>query len=217
MRSKEAEYGWSNWVRIATSNDITQINSDLVNRGITGDLRNGGASFARGLTFENLLSSRSVVFFTNWNNDTEHFPHGFGVGIKIPAAEDGRYSFITYLCMDSASDSAKCKMYHGRFRYVNSQILQSDWKLVGDEAFVNFTGDSILNFYLSNKNCHGCFVVSATPTDAPPGSGEGYIKFMRDEISHRVIVIFYSYNDSAKIWHRCINVNNWLTEWKQIN
>lgn len=99
---------------------------------MSGNLRNAGASFANGLTFEKLLASRSTVFFSNWYQDREHFPISYGVGIKIPVAEDGNYSFIVYLGMSSASDDAEIGLYYGRFKYTNSQIVQSKWIKSGE-------------------------------------------------------------------------------------
>lgn len=101
-----------------------------------------------------------------------------------------------------------------------AQIRKDLDKLNSDLLPLNFSGESIILFYVSryprNKTMRGCFIVSPNfPTDLPPNEGEGYVEFLRDEIGHRVIVLFHGYG-SKKTWRRNILSNGWSGEWIQI-
>ncbi len=101
-----------------------------------------------------------------------------------------------------------------------AQIRKDLDKLNSDLQPVNFSGESILQFYLNlyrtNTALRGCFIVSPNvPVDSPRIGSEGYVEFLRDVSGGRVIVLYYEYA-SKKMWARSIFIDKWMGEWVQI-
>lgn len=89
-----------------------------------------------------------------------------------------------------------------------------------DLQFLNFSGDTILNFYLNHKNSKGCFILNTKmPEDLPDGfTGEGYIEFLRDESSRRCIVKITQYNSFEPLLSlRSIFREEWSGKWIKLN
>lgn len=83
------------------------------------------------------------------------------------------------------------------------------WRDVG--VFADFTGSTILEYYINHKYAPGCFVVSPVfPTDAPI-QAEGFIEFRRDAGGARVVCIYNTYSHGTKAsYYRSIFNNTWL-------
>ena len=68
-----------------------------------------------GITWDNLISSKKVEFFTNWDDNT-HFPALYGSGVMIPALDAGQ-RFLYYQCTE--------KCWFGMY---NKQTNTISWK-----------------------------------------------------------------------------------------
>ena len=109
----------------------------------------------------------------------------------------------------------------GRILKEGQDALQDQiTQINSDLQFLNFSGDTILNFYLNHKNSKGCFILNIkTPEDLPDGfTGEGYIEFLRDESSRRCIVKLTQYNSfNPLISLRSIFREEWSGNWIKLN
>ena len=83
-------------------------------------------------------------------------------------------------------------------------------------TYPTFTGSSILNFYKSNPNVIGCFVINSNPwpTDVPEQI-EGAVQFLRERGTSRTVVLYWGFG-IMRLYKRDFYSNNYLNNWQKL-